>query len=295
MFLHAGAVLDSGWIEETTQFIQNVSVSGRPRAGIFRYSRSPYAEPSGATRSNCWGGRNVRAGRGSGLVDRARPLRAARRLRAGCPPLRAAAAAATRPLVANPAAQPDRRRLERATKAHAIDSPARKAFCGLARASSVRAAQKVIDMAKVRIAVAGAGLIGLRHIEEIAASPNCALAVDHRPRTEGRRRRAEIRRAAVRVARRNAFAKDKPDGVVIATPNQMHVEQGLQCIAAGVAVSGREADRAYARGRQAAGRSGREGRTHKLLGRPSPRRTARSCTKARRSREVRRARPASSA
>jgi hypothetical protein len=45
MFLHAGAVLDSGWIEETTQFIQNVSVSGRPRAGIFRYSRSPYAEP----------------------------------------------------------------------------------------------------------------------------------------------------------------------------------------------------------------------------------------------------------
>jgi hypothetical protein len=46
MFLHAGAVLDAGWIEETTQFIQNVSVSGRPRAGIFRYARSPYADPS---------------------------------------------------------------------------------------------------------------------------------------------------------------------------------------------------------------------------------------------------------
>src|SRR3981189_3362360 len=44
MFLHAGAVLDSGWIEETTQFIQGVSNSGRPRAGIFRYARSPYAE-----------------------------------------------------------------------------------------------------------------------------------------------------------------------------------------------------------------------------------------------------------
>ena len=29
MFLHAGAVLDSGWIEETTQFIQRVSDSGR--------------------------------------------------------------------------------------------------------------------------------------------------------------------------------------------------------------------------------------------------------------------------
>jgi hypothetical protein len=44
MFLHAGAVLDSGWIEETTQFIHGVTNSGRPRAGIFRYARSPYAD-----------------------------------------------------------------------------------------------------------------------------------------------------------------------------------------------------------------------------------------------------------
>jgi hypothetical protein len=44
MFLHAGAVLDTGWIDETTQFIQRVSDSGSPRAGIFRYARSPYAE-----------------------------------------------------------------------------------------------------------------------------------------------------------------------------------------------------------------------------------------------------------
>ena len=46
MFLHAGAVLDSGWIDETSQFIQRVSDSDRPRAGIFRYARSPYAETS---------------------------------------------------------------------------------------------------------------------------------------------------------------------------------------------------------------------------------------------------------
>jgi hypothetical protein len=44
MFLSAGAVLDAGWIDETTQFIQGVANSGRPRAGIFRYTRSPYAE-----------------------------------------------------------------------------------------------------------------------------------------------------------------------------------------------------------------------------------------------------------
>src|SRR6202158_1116786 len=44
MFLHGRAVLDSCWIEETAQFIQGVSSSGRPRAGIFRYARSPYAD-----------------------------------------------------------------------------------------------------------------------------------------------------------------------------------------------------------------------------------------------------------
>jgi hypothetical protein len=44
MFLHAGAVLDAGWIDETAQFIQRVSISGRPRAGIFRYAPSPYSE-----------------------------------------------------------------------------------------------------------------------------------------------------------------------------------------------------------------------------------------------------------
>src|SRR5438874_13033019 len=44
MFLPAGAVLESGWIEETGQFIQGVSTSGRPRAGIFRYARSPNSD-----------------------------------------------------------------------------------------------------------------------------------------------------------------------------------------------------------------------------------------------------------
>lgn len=44
MFLRPGAVLDAGWIDEITQFMQGVAASGRPRAGIFRYARSPYAD-----------------------------------------------------------------------------------------------------------------------------------------------------------------------------------------------------------------------------------------------------------
>ncbi|MBR1218142.1 glycosyl transferase [Bradyrhizobium sp. U87765 SZCCT0131] len=46
MFLHPGAVLDHGWIDETSQFIQTIALSGKARAGIFRYARSPYAELS---------------------------------------------------------------------------------------------------------------------------------------------------------------------------------------------------------------------------------------------------------
>jgi hypothetical protein len=44
MFLHAGAVLESGWIEETAKFIESVAMSGRQRAGVFRYARAPYAD-----------------------------------------------------------------------------------------------------------------------------------------------------------------------------------------------------------------------------------------------------------
>jgi len=46
MFLHSGAVLDNGWIDETSQFIQTVSLGGEPRAGVFRYARSPYTPTS---------------------------------------------------------------------------------------------------------------------------------------------------------------------------------------------------------------------------------------------------------
>jgi Glycosyl transferase family 2 len=46
MFLHAGAVLDHGWVDETVQFIQRVSDSESQRAGVFRYARSPYSDRS---------------------------------------------------------------------------------------------------------------------------------------------------------------------------------------------------------------------------------------------------------
>jgi len=85
----------------------------------------------------------------------------------------------------------------------------------------------------IRIAVAGAGLIGLRHIEEIQNNASCKLSavVDPSPKA------ADVaRQAAVPLYRSldELFAKHKPDGVVLATPNQLHVEQALECVRAGV-------------------------------------------------------------
>ncbi len=57
MFLHAGAVLDSGWIDETTQFIQRVSGSDRPRAGVSSATPArPIPKPGCATGLNSWPG-----------------------------------------------------------------------------------------------------------------------------------------------------------------------------------------------------------------------------------------------
>ena len=89
-------------------------------------------------------------------------------------------------------------------------------------------------MAKIRIAVAGAGLIGLRHLEEIAANAGCEIAGIVDPGTKA----SEVasRFGVPLYANLAACLAAKPDGVVIATPNQLHLQQGLQCIAAGVPV-----------------------------------------------------------
>ncbi len=90
-------------------------------------------------------------------------------------------------------------------------------------------------MSRVRIAVAGAGLIGKRHLEEIDASSAADLASVVDPFPAG----AELAQkygVAVYSSLAELFAADKPDGVILATPNQMHVDGGLECVAAGVPV-----------------------------------------------------------
>ena len=87
----------------------------------------------------------------------------------------------------------------------------------------------------VRIAVVGAGLIGQRHIEEIDASAEAELAavVDPFAAADEVAMTYSVRRYDS-IA--ELFAADRPDGVILATPNQLHVDGGLECVAAGVPV-----------------------------------------------------------
>jgi predicted dehydrogenase len=88
-------------------------------------------------------------------------------------------------------------------------------------------------MSIVRIAVAGAGLIGLRHIEEIRNNGGTALAaiVDVSPKAADVASEAGV---PLFASLAELFAQDKPDGVIIATPNQLHASQALACVEARV-------------------------------------------------------------
>jgi predicted dehydrogenase len=89
-------------------------------------------------------------------------------------------------------------------------------------------------MNKTRIAVAGAGLIGQAHIGAAQRSATCARSAVVDPALAA----ADVARdAGVPLYRSLAelFANDRPDGVIVATPNQLHVEHAKACIEAGVA------------------------------------------------------------
>lgn len=90
-------------------------------------------------------------------------------------------------------------------------------------------------MHPTRTAVAGAGLIGQRHIEEIQRSPRLQLSaiVDPSPGAAEVARRENV---PLYASLAELFAHARPDGVVLATPNALHVPQGLECVAAGVPV-----------------------------------------------------------
>ncbi|SMX44685.1 Gfo/Idh/MocA family protein [Actibacterium lipolyticum] len=85
----------------------------------------------------------------------------------------------------------------------------------------------------IRIAVAGAGLIGKRHIEAIDAVSEATLACIVDPSDAGRAV-ASARGTAWFASLSEMLDAKVADGVVLATPNQVHVDNGLECVAAGI-------------------------------------------------------------
>ncbi|KQP12681.1 Gfo/Idh/MocA family protein [Pseudorhodoferax sp. Leaf267] len=86
-------------------------------------------------------------------------------------------------------------------------------------------------MGRTRIAVAGAGYIGQAHMGVAQASARCTLSavVDPSPNAAATAARAGV---PLYASIEELLARDRPDGLVLATPNQLHVPQALQCIAA---------------------------------------------------------------
>lgn len=87
----------------------------------------------------------------------------------------------------------------------------------------------------IRLAIAGAGLIGRRHAEAIALAQGARLAAVIDPMPAG----AELATAqgVPHFTDLSAcFKAGGVDGVILATPNALHVEGGLACVEAGLPV-----------------------------------------------------------
>ncbi|MBL8670419.1 MAG: Gfo/Idh/MocA family oxidoreductase [Alphaproteobacteria bacterium] len=95
-------------------------------------------------------------------------------------------------------------------------------------------------MARVRIAVCGAGLIGRAHIERVLSAPDCALAgvADPTPEAAAHCREVGAPHFPDLAALLDSAGAGgvRPDGVIVATPNVLHVPQALECIARGLPV-----------------------------------------------------------
>jgi predicted dehydrogenase len=90
-------------------------------------------------------------------------------------------------------------------------------------------------MKKVRIAVAGVGLIGKRHVEELVAAPSTELAAIVEPGPGG----SEVAlryRVQHYTTLQQLLDLDPPEGIILATPNRLHATGVLTCVAAGVPV-----------------------------------------------------------
>ncbi|MDD2927085.1 Gfo/Idh/MocA family oxidoreductase [Rhodoferax sp.] len=88
---------------------------------------------------------------------------------------------------------------------------------------------------KLRLAVVGAGAMGQVHMDVVRRCPGCTLSaiVDPLPAAAGLAAQIGVPLYPTIDA---LLAQDRPDGLILATPNALHVPQARQCMAAGVPI-----------------------------------------------------------
>ncbi|NNF71798.1 MAG: Gfo/Idh/MocA family oxidoreductase [Rhodobacteraceae bacterium] len=87
----------------------------------------------------------------------------------------------------------------------------------------------------VRLAIAGYGLVGRRHVDAIAQCDRAEVAAVVEPSDAGRAHASDAG-FAVFPSLDALLAADRPDGVILATPNSLHVEQATACVAVAIPV-----------------------------------------------------------
>ena len=90
-------------------------------------------------------------------------------------------------------------------------------------------------MSPLCIAVAGAGLMGRSHAQLLADHPQTRLAAFVDPAAHGQSLAQEFG-VPCHASLDELLARDKPDALIIATPNDLHVPQALQALAQGLPV-----------------------------------------------------------
>ena len=90
-------------------------------------------------------------------------------------------------------------------------------------------------MTRTGIAVAGAGLIGRRHIELIRQSRSCELAAIVDPAPAAAALAHDCGVPAYRTLA-ELFGARRPDALIAATPNRLHAQNGIECARHGVPV-----------------------------------------------------------
>jgi predicted dehydrogenase len=91
-------------------------------------------------------------------------------------------------------------------------------------------------MSKLRIAVVGPGLIGKKHLQLVHDDPSCCVAAIVAPDNGRHHQTAAGFAAPLYHDVKSMIAAEAIDGVIISSPNIVHVDQAAECLQAGIPV-----------------------------------------------------------